>query len=76
VDTFLEGEWIGKINAATLASVAIPSLGIEKISAKIIMIDPVVDPGSGLFRVRLLIPNPNMSIRSGLPAKVRFETQP
>ena len=73
VDTFLEGEWIGKINTSTEASVDIPPLGLENLPVRIAMIDPVVDPGSGLFRVRLILPNPDMSIRSGLPAKVRFE---
>jgi hypothetical protein len=37
------------------------------------MVDPIVDPGSGLFRVRLILENPDMSIRSGVPAKVFFE---
>lgn len=73
VDTFLDGEWIGKINTTTKASVDIPPLGLQKIPVSILMIDPVVDPGSGLFRVRLVLPNPDMSIRSGLPAKVFFE---
>lgn len=73
VDTFLEGEWIGKINVSTAAFVDIPPLGLEKLPVRIDMIDPVVDPGSGLFRVRLILPNPDMSIRSGLPAKVHFE---
>jgi membrane fusion protein (multidrug efflux system) len=73
VDAFLEGEWIGKINPSTAARIDIPSLGLEKIPVRIGMIDPVVDPGSGLFRVRLILPNPDLSIRSGVPARVVFE---
>lgn len=73
IDAFLEGEWIGKINPSTSASIDIPSLGLEKIHVRVGMIDPVVDPGSGLFRVRLILPNPDLSIRSGVPARVVFE---
>lgn len=73
VDTFLEGEWIGKINPANQVFIDIPALGLQKIPVQIGMIDPVVDPGSGLFRVRLILQNPNLSIRSGLPAKVYFQ---
>jgi multidrug resistance efflux pump len=73
VDTFLEGEWIGKINPASQVFIDIPSLGLQRIPVQIGMIDPVVDPGSGLFRVRLILPNSDLSIRSGLPAKVYFQ---
>jgi len=73
VDTFLEGEWIGKITPASKVSIESPKLGSKKIPATVELIDPVVDPGSGLFRVRLLLQNPDMSIPSGIPVKVLFE---
>lgn len=73
VDAFLDGAVIGKIGKSTAASVEIPSLGLSGVPVAIGMLDPVVDPGSGLFRVRLILANPDLSIRSGVPAKVVFE---
>ncbi|MFM8983130.1 MAG: efflux RND transporter periplasmic adaptor subunit, partial [Spartobacteria bacterium] len=73
VDAFLEGEWIGKIGKSTTATIDIPALGLKAVPVSIQMVDPIVDPGSGLFRVRLILANPDMSIRSGVPAKVFFD---
>ena len=73
VDAFLEGEWIGDIGKSTDAKVDIPALGLKEVPVSVQMVDPIVDPGSGLFRVRLILENPDMSIRSGVPAKVFFE---
>ena len=72
VDAYLEGEWKGRLNESTKVSIEVPSLGEKKLPASIGMVDPVVDPSSGLFRVRLLLPNSDMSIPSGIPAKVTF----
>jgi RND family efflux transporter MFP subunit len=72
-DAYLEGEWKEHLNEKTKSTLEIPSMGGKKISATIGMVDPVVDPSSGLFRVRLLVPNPDMSIPSGIPAKITFE---
>ena len=73
VDAFLDGAVIGKLGKSTPATVEIPALGLSGVPVSIGMVDPVVDPGSGLFRVRLILANPDLSIRSGVPAKVFFE---
>jgi hypothetical protein len=73
VNTFLEGDALEKVNTLTKVHVETPKKEGKKINASILMIDPVVDPGSGLFRVRLLIQNEDMSIPSGIPIKVIFE---
>ena len=72
VDAYLEGEWKDRLKENTKAAIEVPSMREKKLPASIAMIDPVVDPSSGLFRVRLLLPNPDMSIPSGIPAKVTF----
>ena len=41
-----------------------------------IYVDPVVDPASGSFRVRLELPNPDLSIPSGLRCAVDFGWEP
>ena len=40
--------------------------------AEVIYADPVVDPASGTFRVRLVLPNPALAIPSGLRCAVDF----
>lgn len=75
VDLFLDGTLIGRVSSNTKAMVNIPSLGSD-LEAEIQMIDPVVDPGSGLFRMRLRFPNPGMKIRPGVPARAVLHLVP
>jgi RND family efflux transporter MFP subunit len=41
-------------------------------TASVVIVDPVIDPASGSFRVRLRLPNPGLRLPSGLKCKVRF----
>jgi len=41
--------------------------------ATIELVDPVLDAGSGTFRVRLLLPNPEHAIVAGQQCRVRFD---
>ena len=55
------------------AQVSVPSVsGDETFEGKIDFVDPVVDPGSGLFRVKVLLENPRRLLRPGMRAHVRF----
>lgn len=55
------------------AQVFVPSVAEGKgFEGKIDFIDPVVDPGSGLFRVKVLLENPERLLRPGMRAHVRF----
>jgi len=55
------------------AQVSVPSIAEDKsFEGKIAFIDPVVDPGSGLFRVKVLLENPERLLRPGMRAHVRF----
>lgn len=40
--------------------------------ARVTVVDPVVDPASGTFRVRLELPNPDHALPAGLSCRVRF----
>lgn len=71
-ESYLESRWLGTIRRASTAQVQIPQLGEGTRDAVVENVDPVADPGSGLFRVRLVIDNTDYSIPSGVPAKVRF----
>ena len=42
--------------------------------ARVDVVDPVIDPGSNTFRVRLILPNPANAIPAGLRCLVRLRT--
>jgi multidrug efflux pump subunit AcrA (membrane-fusion protein) len=42
----------------------------QTLPARVDAIDPVVDPGSDTFRVRLLLPNPGNAIPAGIRCSV------
>ena len=50
--------------------------GATPLSARVTMIDRVVDPASNTFRVHLELPNPNGSLPAGLRCKAEFAAQP
>ena len=41
-------------------------------AAQVVIVDPVVDAASGMFGVRLELPNPEKALRAGLSCRVRF----
>jgi multidrug efflux pump subunit AcrA (membrane-fusion protein) len=43
-------------------------------TARVDVFDPVIDPGSNTFRVRLVLPNPANAIPAGLRCFVRLRT--
>lgn len=65
-------ELFGSIRKKMVAEVSLekPVGGIYK--ASVIVVDQVIDAGSGTFGVRLKLPNPNNKIPAGLKCKLRF----
>lgn len=48
--------------------------GSTERTAKVVLVDPVIDAASNTFRVRLELPNPGNTIPSGLRCKIVFGT--
>jgi membrane fusion protein (multidrug efflux system) len=71
-ESYLESPWLGAIRRGSTARVMIPQLGEQTHNAIVENVDPVADPASGLFRVRLALDNSDYAIPSGVPAKVLF----
>jgi RND family efflux transporter MFP subunit len=71
-ESYLESSWLGVIRRGSTAHVVIPQLGNQKHQATVENVDPVADPASGLFRVRLVLDNSDYAIPSGVPAKALF----
>lgn len=68
------------VPAAQFGSIAVGQNAVVKtdlnnfstLSAKVVLVDRVIDPASNSFRVRLTLPNPDHKIPSGLRCKVEF----
>lgn len=71
-EAYVESQWFGRIRSKASADVKVQVLGEKVLPATVVSVDPVIDPASGLFRVRLRIENDKLSIPSGVPAKAKF----
>jgi len=65
--------FIGKVKKGDTATVIIEQPIKRQLKAKVKTVDPVIDPASGTFRIRLQLPNPKVKIPSGLRCQVLFE---
>jgi RND family efflux transporter MFP subunit len=55
----------------------VPELpGARPMSARVTMVDKVIDPASNTFRVHLELPNPNAALPAGLRCKAEFSAAP
>ncbi|MBK9162213.1 MAG: HlyD family efflux transporter periplasmic adaptor subunit [Nitrosomonadales bacterium] len=71
VETVLPESYFGRVRTGQAYTVSLPLLGASY-KAKVSRVDRVIDPASGTFRVRLLLPNPKLEIPSGLRCAVEF----
>jgi membrane fusion protein (multidrug efflux system) len=73
VDVYLDAQYLNAVRPGQHANVSGDALGSMPAIATALMVDPVVEPGSGLTRVRLQMPNTDLRVPTGLPVKVEFE---
>ena len=58
------------------ALVHVPASGKnDAFAGKVSFIDPAIDAGSGLFRVKILVENPEGALRPGMRASVRWKSE-
>jgi len=76
VQIYIDSRYLPQIHEGTAAEIKFAADGsrqsIKSVPAKVFFVDPVVDAGSGLFRVKFLIPNDDFTIKPGLSATVIF----
>lgn len=72
VEVLVPANQFGKIALGQIASVKPDLQQIGALSAKVSLVDRVIDPASNSFRVRLSVPNPGNTVPSGLRCKVDF----
>jgi len=66
IDLLLPAEYFGKIAVGQKLLIrAAPAMGKAR-KAKVITVDPLIDPASGTFRVQLVMTNPGNRIPAGL----------
>jgi RND family efflux transporter MFP subunit len=76
VDVYLEAKFLTAVQQGQKACISGEAIGADPVGATVMMVDPVVEPGSGLSRVRLEMSNPGLRIPTGLPVKVQFGAPP
>jgi RND family efflux transporter MFP subunit len=66
----------GQVQTGGAVSVVPDLPGAARLSARVSMIDKVIDPASNTFRVQLELPNPDLSLPAGLRCKADFGPAP
>jgi RND family efflux transporter MFP subunit len=75
VEVVLPVDRFGKIQVGQAATIH-PEAGIGgEFQSTVSTVDPVLDAASGTFRVRLMLPNPDHALTSGLRCKIQFGKQ-
>jgi len=63
---------IGLIRTGHKADIQLMQPRMPKLQGTVIFVDPAVDPNSGSFRVKVLVPNPGHKVPPGLQGSARF----
>lgn len=71
VEVVMPSELFGAIKPGAQATVSLPMTG-GKHTAKVVLVDRLIDAASGTFGVRLALPNPGNAIPAGGKCLVRF----
>lgn len=72
VEALVPAKLFSTIKAGQLAVVKTDLTLFPSLSAKVVLVDRVIDPASNSFRVRLSLPNPSQRIPAGLRCRLSF----
>ncbi len=72
VEVFAPVSLRNKVEVGTPAKISLEAPAHSSHEVRVAIVDRVVDPASGTFRVRLNLPNPNHRIVAGVKCKIRF----
>lgn len=72
VEAIVPAAQFGSITPGQMATVKTDLPNFSTLSARVVLVDRVIDPASNSFRVRLTLPNPEHRIPSGLRCRVDF----
>lgn len=69
---FLDAKHFGQVRVGQPATITVGSGNPQNFTGRVEQVDPAVDAGSGQFRVRVLLENPDRRITAGLKGKVQL----
>lgn len=72
---YLDADKIQKVAEGRTVEARIDGVSGQVFTGTVETVDPVIDPGSGLFRVKISIENPGEKVRSGPRATVRIPAE-
>lgn len=61
-----DAKHLAQVHLGQQAEIRIPLSGDRKLNGKVVYIDPIVEPSSGGFRVKILVPNAKHEIKAGV----------
>jgi len=76
IDLLLPASYFGQITLGQKLSIKPESDTIDARMAKVIIVDPLIDPASGTFRVQLVMSNPDNKIPSGIRCSAQLVSKP
>lgn len=76
IEAIVPASQFGSIQAGQVATIKTDLASYSAMSAKVVLVDRVIDPASNSFRVRLTLPNPERKIPAGLRCRVDFAVAP
>ena len=68
LETYLPANRLRDVQTGQPVEVSVPDLPARKFPGTIEYIAPVIDPASGEFRIKILLPNEDHALRSGMGA--------
>ncbi len=72
VELVVSSDFFGAIKEGTAVQVVLPEPVGGSYPAKVVIVDQVIDAGSGTFGVRVELPNPKLKLPAGLRCQVIF----
>ena len=72
VQFYLDPKLMTSVKVDQVIFVRFPVIGDQKFEARVSFVDPRIDAGSGLFRVKLLVENSNRVIKPGMRGTADF----
>jgi RND family efflux transporter MFP subunit len=73
VQFYLDPKLMTAVKVEQVVPVRFPVIGDRRIEGKITFVDPRIDAGSGLFRVKVLVENANHTVKPGMRGIADFD---
>ena len=76
IDLLLPSSYFGQITLGQKLIIKAEAAAFDSSTAKVVIVDPLIDPASGTFRVQLVMKNPGNKIPSGIRCTAQIINTP